>query len=209
MSMQKIDLIIERTDLNKLEIVQKVYVDYLKNNASNFELIVRRLVKWECKSELEYTQKQKELIGRVGHEYFDYIQQTILAIARKNYSAEDFYNKLYDTLFESEIFPESDEERGVVLLFLTSQMKGIPYYKADNLLEMGEEEFGQIIDKLEDKLDKACFMADERFRTKTEEASQLCDIAESIKDERERKVFWAVVIDEIRRMEREEKSKEK
>lgn len=149
----------------------------------------------------------EEDVANYVFEYFDLIEALIKNIVEKNLSSEDFYNNVYTNVFKFSLLPQ-DEKGQAILLFLLSAKKipGIPYYPVTNLLIMDDEQYRQIIDKIEDKIFAGLYMLKRQFRSKTEEASQLWNLANQLMSREEQIVFWSVIIGIIRKHENGEGS---
>lgn len=134
--------------------------------------------------------------------YFDLISAITRNIVVQNLSVEDFYKKLYANIFVSDILPHHEKDQAILLYTLNEKIPGIPYHHAEDLVKMDDEQYNQIIDSIEEQLSLAVYMLNRRFRSKTEETSQLWKIAASLESKEQQIVFWAVIINIIRRHER-------
>lgn len=134
---------------------------------------------------------------------FDLVNAITENIVNQNLEVEDFYRKLYNNLFVLDILPHEDKDQAILLYVLTSKrVAGVPYYHADNLLRMSDDEYNEIINGIEEKISLAVYMLNRNFNSKTEEVSQLWNIASDIQTREEQIVFWSVIINIIRRFER-------
>lgn len=203
---EQISRLLETSSGNPLDIHYTLYTEFLVKSENPDKLL--RLI-------LEYP----ETIGNVDDnaptcmterdvvEYlfvnFDLITAITKNIIDQNLNVDDFYKKLYNNLFVLDILPHQDKDQAILLYTLSSKkILGIPYYYAENLLMMSDDQYNNIIDSIEDKISLAVYMLNRKFKTKTEEVSQLWNIASSLQTREEQVVFWAVIINIIRRYER-------
>lgn len=133
-------------------------------------------------------------ISKTGHYYYRLLCELVFALAKENLSPEAFYEKLYSYVFDSDVFPTDDEIRGILLYFLAEKIEGIPYYQAINLVEMTNQEYKDVLERIDSSIEKAIYMLNRGFASKTEEASQIFQIMSGIDDEKDKIVFLAAVI---------------
>lgn len=203
---EQISRLLETSSGNPLDIHYTLYTEFLIKSENPDKLL--RLI-------LEYP----ETIGSADDDaptcmserdvaeylfvYFDLITAITKNIVDQNLSVDDFYKKLYNNLFVLDILPHQNKDQAILLYTLTSKkIFGIPYYCAENLLIMSDDQYNSIIDSIEDKISLAVYMLNRKFKSKTEEVSQLWNIASSLQTKEEQVVFWAVIINIIRRHER-------
>ncbi len=198
--------LLETSSGNPLDIHYTLYTEFLAKSETPDEIL---------KIILEYS----EDIGNVDDDaptcilerevaeysfvHLDLINAITQNIIDQNLSVEEFYKKLYNNLFVLDILPHGDKDQAILLYILTSQkIRGLPYYCAEDLLMMSDDEYKNIVDSIEEKISLAFYMLNRRFKSKTEEVSQLWNIASSLQSREEQIVFWAVIISIIRRFER-------
>lgn len=202
---EQLSRLLETSSGNPLDIHYILYRDFLSKSENPDKLL--RII-------LEYS----EQIGNVDDDsptliskkevadflfiYFDLISAIVKNIIDQNLPVEDFYKKLYTNIFVLDILPHQEKDQGILLYILNEKVAGIPYHYAEDLLKMDDEQYGQIIDSIEDQLTLAVYMLNRRFKSKTEEASQLWKIASSLENKNQQIVFWAMIINCIRRFER-------
>ena len=131
--------------------------------------------------------------------YSKLLMETVHILAQQNEPEEVFYQHLYASVFKSPLFPQDEKVRAVLLWLLSERIPLIPYFQAEGLLEQSNEEYKQAFGRVEDSLKQAVHMLNRQFPSHTEEASQLVRIADNIVDHNDRIVYWAVLIDIIRR----------
>lgn len=130
--------------------------------------------------------------------YQNLLHETVRVIAQKNMSEDDFYICLYQSIFSSELFPKEDEQCAVLLEILSEKIPELPYVQMQNLLEMSDETFKKTTDELNPQLRKAIYVLNRHLRSKTEETSQLWEIANTLGDRDHQIVYWAMIISIIR-----------
>lgn len=146
---------------------------------------------------LESDEKNSE-VRELANKYLMLLKELVATIARANMTAESFYEKLYKVVFQEDLFPVNDREKGIILFFLAQRVPGLPYYQAHEPVILEDEEFRHIINVIRDELNKAVYMMTDRFDSRTEMTSQLCDIADSLETREQKAVFWACILHQKR-----------
>lgn len=124
--------------------------------------------------------------------YFPLLKAYIHSLMLNNLTEEEFYQKLYNTVFQSEIFPQDEKKQAILLCFLSEKIPGIPYFQAMNLLKMTSDEYKEAIQHLKPQIEKAIDILNRSFKSRTEEASQIYEIMSSLKTRSDKIVFLAV-----------------
>lgn len=137
------------------------------------------------------TPEQETLIKR---NYYRLAREITCALARENLPPDEFYEKLYHRIFASDLFPNDEKVKIVLLKILSEDAIEVPYFQAKELLSMGTEDFQAAVERVENHVTQALHMLNRRFDSRTVEASQLCRIASEIADKDDQVVYWAVVI---------------
>ena len=130
--------------------------------------------------------------------YLNLLHETVRVIAQKNMPEDDFYRCLYRNVFESDLFPKDDLVHAVFLEVLSKQIPELPYTQMQNLLEMSDERFREITAEVTPQLNKAVYVLNRHLGSKTEETSQLWEIARTLEDRNQQIVYWAMIISLIR-----------
>lgn len=132
--------------------------------------------------------------------YLSLTREIVRTIVAENLSEAEFYAKLYSVLYTmtTPIFPNTESSKGSLLFILIRDVPELPYFQPQNLLEMENEDYKQAIDNMMPQLQKAIYMLKRNFRSKTEEASQLWEIANTLESRDDKIVYWAAVIGAIR-----------
>lgn len=143
--------------------------------------------------------------SRLTLTFEDIIQGTANRIVQMNLSEKDFYKKLYTTIFcsDSDLYPKSKEEKVIALKILSERVGEVPYYQIKDFDKVSKEEFEDTIERLYPNLQEAFYMLQHQFETTPELAAQIIRIADDIADERERIVFWTVIINKLQSDEKD------
>lgn len=130
--------------------------------------------------------------------YLNLLHETVRVIAQKNMTEDDFYTCLYRNVFDSDLFPKDDMVQAIFLEILSEKIPELPYTQMQNLLRMSDETFREITAGITPQLNKAIYVLNRHFGSKTEETSQLWEIAKTLEDRDRQIVYWAMVISLIR-----------
>jgi len=176
----------------------KIYTEVLsKKNEKNylyFQYIVENSVDIHVENDEDISEELSNPVKHVGQVYFDYLEEVVNIITRENYCPEEFYQRLYKTVFDSELIRLKDVEYGIILYFLAACIKGLPYYQANNIVRLSDDQFERIVKDIEPSVVKGVYMINRKFGYNTEIASQLCDLSDELKDRDHKAVFWAIMI---------------
>ena len=121
-----------------------------------------------------------------------------------NYTKEEFYKKLYEVIFcsESELMPQSKEEKVIALKILSEQAIAVPYFQVSGMERFSGNELEETVMKIRPQLREAFGMMQRQFPTLPEMVSQLSRIADTISVKRERIAFWSMVMNKFRNDDR-------
>lgn len=203
---EKLQRLLETASGNPLDIHFILYKDFLSQSEAP-EQVLKLILEYPSEignsADNSPTLISEDEVLEYQFNYFELVRVTLKNIINKNLSVEDFYKKVYANVFKLDLLPQ-DEKGQAILLYLLSSKKipGLPYYQATDLLEMDQEQYGQIIDKIEDKISLGVYMLNRHFKSKTEEISQLWNLAYQLESREEQIVFWAIMIGIIRKYER-------
>ena len=207
--LKKLQRTLETSDGNPLDIHYALYKDFI-NQSESPEQALRVVL--EYPGEIGDSSDDTPSIitdGEVSDylfEYYELVKVMLRSIIDKNLSSEDFYKNVYTNIFKFELLPQNEKGQAILLYLLSSKkIPGLPYHQAENLLIMDEEHFREIIDRIDDKSKLGIYMLNRRFKSKTEEVSQLWEIANQLESREEQIVFWVIIISAIRRHENNEK----
>ncbi len=205
---EKIYRLLETASGNPLDIHFVLYKDFISQSETP-EQVIKLILEYPSEignpDDNSPTLVSEDEVLEYQFDYFELVKVTLKNIIDKNLSIEEFYKKLYTNVFKLDLLPQ-DEKGQAILLYLLSSKKipGLPYYQATDLLKMDEEHYGQIIDKIKNQISLGVYMLNRNFKSKTEEVSQLWNLASQLESREEQIVFWAIIISIIRKLERRE-----
>ena len=94
-------------------------------------------------------------------------------LVKDNLPKDEFYQKLWERIFEADVTsPDSKEKGGVCLKILNEEVPLLPYYQAIKPIRMSEEEYAKHVEAIAPKIQESIHMLNRRFEQRTEEASQ-------------------------------------
>ena len=169
---------------------------YLKQAELPAKVICESL-QFEGKSDnrdVDFKNITKEEFGSIARTYASLINDLIVLWESKNPTEEQFYDKIYNTIFNSDLFPSDSKSQAVFLVLLTETYPAIPYYRAEEVLIMPEDEYKTAVKRLEPWLTRTLHMYFRPFPSKTERVSQLYRIASEIESKEDQIVYWSVVL---------------
>lgn len=115
-------------------------------------------------------------------------------LIKKNVTEAEFYDDLWNRL-QDDILSADRESKNVLLVRFWVDPR-TPYYQLDKGCTMDNDEFGAAVEAIDAHIKKALFIIHAGLPQKTQKASLLMDLAEEIKNPRERAVFWAVAMEQ-------------
>ena len=114
----------------------------------------------------------------------------------KRVSEEKFYSELWKRLWDDVVLP-NDEDRIAFFQILWMDPR-IPYFEIGEGSIIQDDDFQKVIKKITPVVQKGMFIMNANLRRKTQWSSLLVELANSLEDETERIVFWAVLIGDLR-----------
>lgn len=130
---------------------------------------------------------------RIKRNYYRLSREITRVLATENLPVDEFYEKLYNLVFASDLFPNDENVKIVLLRILAEDAVEVPYFQAKGTLSMDSEDFQTAVERVDHYITQAVHMLNRHFDSRTVEASQLCRIASEITDEEDRIVYWAAV----------------
>ncbi|MCI8461954.1 MAG: hypothetical protein HFG25_03230 [Lachnospiraceae bacterium] len=121
-------------------------------------------------------------------------------LAEMNLPQDEYYKKLYRNVFNSdnELYPQSKEEKVIALKILSERAVAVPYFPIEEMDKISKEEFEQTVQDLRPSIQEAFCMLQRRFSNMPERIAQILRIADKITDKREKIIFWTVIINKMR-----------
>lgn len=144
--------------------------------------------------------------SRIFGVFTELICSTASRLTQLNYTKQEYYKKLYETVFGSgsELFPQEKEEKVIALQILSERATAVPYWPIVKIEKVLKEEFDETVNKLRPQIREALCMLRRRFDNKFEMVSQLLRIADTITERRQQVIFWTVIVNEIRNNDRKQ-----
>lgn len=205
--LEKIEEILN-SDKAILDKYEEVYVEFLKKDKGDNYLDLQKTIVYSDRKTLYdddlLDDQTKNEIASIGIKYYSWLRSVVKLLTGNNDCPEQFYQKLYEGVFVSKFLNLSDREYGVILFILANQIVELPYYQAQNVLEMENEDFAREVDEIIVDVRKGLYMLKDRLGSFTAQASQLYDIADSFGDRKKAIVFWAAIISRLKKDETEE-----
>lgn len=194
------------------DICSDVYFLYLKENDQAYNNFRTFLENWyDIESDKSISVKSycpEDDYRKCFDDIGPVIDRLLSNLVEKNYAAEAFYNKLWDSINHDGLFG-SDLEKICAVLFVLLSSK-IPYFQMETALRMSDEEYWKVSQDIDEQYKKAVFALNRGYDQRTEVASQIVRFFKEIEDETQQVVYIARLIGyfrfEIHRLE--EKIKE-
>ena len=142
----------------------------------------------------DYIPELEEML-RQGNSVYEMATKKVASLVQQQTDKEVFYDVLW-TMFTDDNFLSTDEDKKAFLLTLWLDSR-IPYFKVGEGIEMDEEEYSQRRIKLAEVLAKATFITSLKMNQKTKKASLLAEEADLLQDERDKAVYWSIVMSAI------------
>ena len=118
-------------------------------------------------------------------------------LVERKVTEDDFYINLLNRLLDHGFL--QNELRQAIFLQCVWLDNRIPYYQLGEGRHIGNnEEFKRIYKEIEPSLSKGRYIINAKLQYKTQRASLLMEIADSLDTDEQRMVFWASIIDGMR-----------
>lgn len=195
---EKVDEILENARGNPLDIYAVLYREYLLSSEKPSAVLQHILqfcahpVGSEDDDSPELMSNEQE--WKIKRNYYRLAREIVWVLARENLPVEEFYEKLYVQIFSSELFPDDESIKIVLLKLLAEELSILPYFQASNLLPMTNENYQAALERVNGQVIQALHMLNRNFDSRTEEASQLCRLAAELPDKEDQTVYWAVLV---------------
>lgn len=200
---QKVDDILQNAQGHPLDIYNTLFQEYIRTSDEPEAVFAYILQKSNMQvgfaDGTAANLMPDEEIQKIRYCYGSLLHEVVSVLARENQPEDVFYSRLYQHIFGSDLFPADEKLKAVFLWMLADDMPEIPYFEAKELLKMSNEDYQELLDEMMPQIGKAIHMLNRNFGSKTEEASQLCRIADSIGDKNKQIVYWAAILNLVRR----------
>ena len=125
------------------------------------------------------------------------VNNVISNLVERKVTEDDFYINLLNRLLDHGFL--QNELRQAIFLQCVWLDNRIPYYQLGEGRHIGNnEEFKRIYKEIEPSLNKGRYIINAKLQYKTQWASLLMEIADSLDTDEQRMVFWASIIDGMR-----------
>lgn len=125
------------------------------------------------------------------------VNNVISNLVERKVTEDDFYINLLNRLLDHGFL--QNELRQAIFLQCLWLDNRIPYYQLGEGRHIGNnEEFKRIYKEIEPSLNKGRYIINAKLQYKTQRASLLMEIADSLDTDEQRMVFWASIIDGMR-----------
>lgn len=125
----------------------------------------------------------------------DYVFCSLRNLVIQNLAKNDFYDSLRSLIFESPVLPSNDDKKLAFLLCIMNEL--MPYEHVD-VISMDDEDYSERREQMSDKIDRIIQLANRPFSQKTENASALLGVVESVSSAEDKTVLLAAAIDAVR-----------
>ena len=174
------------------EIIEKYFID-----DEQAALALQNIV--ECTSFV--ANDEVEELGNlqiIEKTYKRIITDLVWIVVDKNLPINDFYNTIYSEIFKNSFYPQDINSKSVYIKILSEDIPILPYYFADSLVKMTDNEYKENIDRIKPSIQKAIHMLNRHFDSYTEIASELIAIQNKLEgDSTNEIVYWATVLSAI------------
>ena len=206
---RKVNDILENAPGNKYDVYYVLSNECLSNAEEPYK-ILRQILTYSKKIGVEDgsepTNLSTEEIKAAEQKYIDLINQIVQVLIQDNPSEEDFYKALYENVFISKLLPQNSKAKAIFIKILSENIRFIPYYQAENLLQMSNEKYRECLEKVKPDVLKALHMLNRNFDTLTEIASQLYNIEADIESRDDKIIFISAILGIIMHRQQEDDS---
>lgn len=193
---------LERASGNATDVFYSIYTDYFENG-DNPEEALRVIIEYseeigDTKDE-NPTKISQQCEAKIYFEFARIVKATAYRIAEMNLSQEDYYKELYNIIFcsKDKLWPQDKEEKVIALRILAENVPA--YYQVIETESVTKEEFEEGGNRLALKFQEAFYMLEHRrFATTPEETAQVLRIADSIENNKDKIIFWTMILNTLR-----------
>lgn len=134
----------------------------------------------------------KEQYESALNEVFKFIGNVVNNLVKANPDEREFYLSLLEKINDDTIF-ETDIKKSLAIMSLKASVK-IPYYKLDEGLKLGEDDYRKLIDDNLTAVRKSLFIVNSGLEQNTEVASLLLNLIKEQKSDKVKAVILANVL---------------
>ena len=204
-------IVISKTDKMSEEKVLEV-VNLIKEKNDHATIITTAINDLDSKQLVKVLEekipKTIEEIKNVESKYIALINEIVEVMVQENMKLDSFYKRLYESIFLSNILQQNNKTRAVFLKILSENVRFLPYYQAENLLIMTNDEYREHFQNLKPYILKAMHMLNRNFDSLTEIASQIYQIEKSVPNDTDQIVFLSAILGMIMHRNQEDEKPE-
>lgn len=191
-----IDEILKTMTGDKINICYQIYQEIIQHQGNEPELLCYFFENSEQIESDGSNWAENIIENEKKYEYIDEYGQVIDGILecllKKNYQKEVFYKKLWEAISENPLL-DSINIQVFAIYYIWIDVR-IPYFELDPGIKMSGDEYREIRRKIIKKIQKARFILSVPVEQKTERASRLAALVDSLESEKERAVLMAQIL---------------
>ena len=143
----------------------------------------------EKRIEKIFSEEEKYQYAR---DYGKIIDGTLESLLKKHYEKEKFYQELWNFIEENPLL-DTKKLKAFALFYIWVDIR-LPYYVLDDGIKMSDDDYQDICQKLSEDIKKARFILHVPTEQKTERASRIVKLLESLQDDKEKAVLMAHIL---------------
>ncbi len=186
------------------EFAGKVRVEWFakeedQSDSSKMKTLIDLLSGEEKTEDNEIKQKEEPEQNRINYfvpEYSRLIKGIIDYLSNKGYEENEYYNKLWDFVYNA-VKDASDVEKGLSLYLITKDER-TPYIQIPKGISMNNIQYSEMIDELDEQIKKIKFIMQLIVPQKTETASMILDVLDELDTKEEKAVLLSCVISMVK-----------
>lgn len=191
-----IDEILKTATGEKINICYQIYQEIIQYRGNEPELLCYFFENSEqiesnglnCVENVIENEKRLEYIDKYGQ----VVDEIIECLLKKNYTKEEFYKNLWNEISENEVL--SNINMQVFAIYYVWIDVRIPYFELTPGIKMSGDEYRRIRKKILKEIQQARFILSIPVDQKTERASRLVALLDSLGSEEERTVLMAQIL---------------
>ena len=132
---------------------------------------------------------------RITEDIYSLANRIVANLVRQRLPEESFYENLWEKISDETLLPDKQAQISFLMrLWLDPR---IPYYQVGEGCTMDDDEFSRIRDAVWPAIKKALFILAIPFSQKTQRMSLIMELADGLKDDKEKAVFWAGIMSRL------------
>ena len=132
---------------------------------------------------------------RITEDIYSLANRIVANLVRQRLPEDSFYENLWEKISDETLLPDKQAQISFLMrLWLDPR---IPYYQVGEGCTMDDDEFSRIRDAVWPAIKKALFILAIPFSQKTQRMSLIMELADGLKDDKEKAVFWAGIMSRL------------